>query len=194
MIARARIRVDSESFAHDALPFLLQFVQLGLDAALLIQRALTLGNDHFRAFLLRRERFFQDVAHGCQVIRPRDRPHPFHADPADGIRDGQLSGANWITGFGGKNVLAARRRGVTVVDDDQYAVALVEYGIAHPAGQPVMPETSVAHKADGALAGFFRVQSGRASPTQAIAHRRGADTKRRQRRKKVTPYVAANVM
>ncbi len=87
-----------------------------------------------------------------------------------------------------------RTRGVTVVDNDQDVVALVEDSVADATGEAVVPETAVAHEADGALAGFFRVESGGAGPTEAVSHRGSTDVERRQRGKQMAADVAGHVV
>jgi len=49
-----------------------------------------------------------------------------------------------------------------VIDHHQHAVVLDEDGPAGAARQAVVPESAIAHDADRALAGFARLEGGRA--------------------------------
>ena len=53
-----------------------------------------------------------------------------------------------VVGARRQDVLAAGRRGIEIVDDQDDAVLLVEDGVADAGGQAVVPEAAVAHDRD----------------------------------------------
>ena len=93
-----------------------------------------------------------------------------------------------------QNVLATGGGRVSVVDDECDVVALVEDGVAHPGGESVVPEATIAHDADSSAPGLLHVQRGRTSCAQAIAHRRGTEVKGRQRCKLVAANISTHIV
>ncbi len=180
MIAGAGVRVDAEPFADHALPFFGHFRHQRLYAALFVEGAFALRDDHLWAALFGGECFDEGVAHFGDVVSARDRAHPFHAYAAHGVRDREFRLSNRIARGGRQNILAAGCGCVAVVDDDEQAIALIEDRVADAAGEPVVPETAVAHEADGALVGFFGVERSGACPAESVTHCGGADIERRQ--------------
>src|SRR4029077_5507242 len=116
------------------------------------------------------------------------------ADAAYGICDGHFRGTDGIGGVGGEDVLATGGGGVAVVNNDEDAIGTVEDGVADAAGEAVVPESAVAHDADGALLGLVSIERGGAGPAEAVAHGGGADVEWRQDGKQVAADVGAHVV
>ena len=89
---------------------------------------------------------------------------------------------------GRRNSLAAGRRRIAVLHDDQDAVAAVGERARHTGRQPVVPEAAVAHDADHAALeiGGDAAAAGQAQP---VAQHGIADIEGRQRREDVTADV-----
>ena len=101
----------------------------------------------------------------------------------------------WRCSFGvtrGRNVLAARCRGIAVVDDHRHIVVAIEYRVADAAGQTVVPETAVAHDGHGALPAVG-AERGRPGRPQAIAHDAVAHVEGRQRCERMAADVGADM-
>src|SRR5690606_24472190 len=143
-------------------------------APLAVQHALGLSDQHLRSLLRRGQRLLQRAAHALDVVGAPDRPDPLDADAAHRVLDLVSGTAGAVLGARRRNVLAAGRRGVVVLDHDGDVVALVEHGIGDAAGEPVVPETAVAHDADRALASGHVQRAGRGR-AEAVAHRRVPD-------------------
>src|SRR5690606_24835992 len=133
------------------------------------------------------------AAHALDVVGAPDRPDPLDADAAHRVLDLVSGTAGAVLGARRRNVLAAGRRGVVVLDHDGDVVALVEHGIGDAAGEPVVPETAVAHDADRALASGHVQRAGRGR-AEAVAHRRVPDVERRPDREQVAADVGADVV
>src|SRR5262249_21785468 len=150
MVARADLVVDAVThtrYAFAALEFLGIF---GAHTPLARELAFAVGDTHFQPALGGLHRLLQRLDHdadavGAHLVQPAHTHGPqrllnVHA----GRRAGTAGGAR-------RNILLTGGRGVTVLHDDQDAVALVEQ-IGRDAGnQSVVPESAVAHNGDGAL-------------------------------------------
>jgi hypothetical protein len=191
MVAGAGVRIDAEPFAHDALAVLDRLGHQRLDAALAVELAFRLRDQHLGPLFGRHQRIADRIAHPCDVIGARHRPGPADADAAHRLFDRVVGLAVRRLGARGQDVLPARRRGITVVDDDRQIVVLVEDGIADAGGQAVMPEPAIAH--DGNRTLVTRFERRRAGGAQPIAHRGVADVERRQDREQVAADVGRDV-
>src|SRR6202020_8441 len=110
------------------------------------------------------------------------------------VGDRELCGANGIARGGRQNVLPTGRGCVAVVEHHQHALIPVKHSVSHPAGQPVVPEASIAHDADRPLIAFARVESRSPSPSQTISHGCGTKIEGRKDRKQMAADIAAHVM
>src|SRR3546814_11294132 len=77
------------------------------------------------------QRLFNDGAHSSHVVSAVDQADPARPDAAHGFFDGVAGIAPAVMRTRRKNILAAGGCRVMVVDDDDYAIVLVEYGVAH---------------------------------------------------------------
>ena len=194
MVAGAGVRVHAEAFAHHALPSFDRVPHQRLDPALAVELALACRNDHLRAALGRGQRLPQQVPHLAHAVGAVQRADPFHAHAVHRRLDRVLRRAVRVVRLGREDVLPAGRRGVSVVHDQQHVVGLVEHGVAHAAGQPVVPEAAIAHHADGAAVRPRVVQRRGPGPTEPVTHRGVADVEGRQDGEQVTTDVAGDVM
>src|SRR6185437_2174188 len=168
VVASAGIGIYAEALTHHALSLLHLFLCERLDAALCIQSAFALRHNHLGTFFLGRQSLSKHIAHSGDIICVSDGLYPFHAHTAHRIGNRLSRGADGILRLGRKYVLSAGGCGVTVVHHYKHTVSLIENRVPHTAGQPVVPETAIAHKADGALLSFRSIECGRAGPTQAV--------------------------
>ena len=104
-----------------------------------------------------------------------------------------LVGARRIERARGRDVLAAGRRRVEIVDDHDHAVLLVVDGVGDAGGQPVVPEAAVANHRDRLLAGFDVERGGRRR-AQPVAHGRRADVEWRQAGEQMAADVAGDLV
>ena len=123
MIAGADILVDAEARLHHALAVVDRLRRNGLFAALLVEHAFRRGDDDLRPLLRGGQRLLQRVAHLADIIGAVDLAHPVDADAAHRFSIGCLVAATLVVGARGEDVLAAGRRRIEIVDDDDDAVA-----------------------------------------------------------------------
>ena len=90
------------------------------------------------------------------------------------------------------DVLTARRRGVSVVDDDRHAIVAIEYGVADATGEAVVPEPAVPHQGDRASIRHV-AERRRTSRAETVAHDAGPHVERRQRGERMTANVCTDV-
>ena len=155
MVASAGLTIDHETRPPGALPVLDRLVEQRFDAPLPIEHALALGDDHLQTGLGACQRLPQGLFHVFNTVSA-DRADPLDPGPATGLVDRLLvvpNGAVGVDGCGDNlvglnqrgDVLPAGGRGITIVDDDQQAIVLVEHSAGHTTGQPVVPEPAVTH-------------------------------------------------
>ena len=194
MVAGTGIGVYAETLAHHPLAVGNLLANFWLLAPLEVQHAFTLRNDDLGAFFLGGQRLPQGVAHLRQAIGIGDRFYPLNTHAANRLFNRVVGAADRIDGFGRQQVLPAGGRRIAVVHHHQHAVGLVKHRIADAAGQPVMPEATVAHDRNGAFGGLGAVERRRARPAQSVTHGGGANVEGRQDGKQVTADVAADVV
>ncbi len=167
----------------------------GLTRRCRFSMALARRNDHLRAALRRGQRLPQQVAHLAHAVGAvrACRTH-FAPTPRTAASIGFFVARFALSRLGREDVLPAGRRGVAVVHHQQHVVGLVEHGVAHAAGQPVVPEAAIAHHADGAALRPRVVQRRGPGPTEPVTHRGVADVEGRQDGEQVTTDVAGDVM
>jgi len=197
MVAGAGVGIHAEPFAHDPLARGRRLAHQRLLAALFVEHALALRDQHLGTRLAGGQRLFQGIAHAGDVIGAADGANPFHTHAAHRRLDGVSGAARGVLRRRGQDVLPAGGRGVAVVDDDGEVVAAVEHRVRDAAGEPVVPEAAVPHHADGPFAlrrAGRRVERRRAGRAQAVAHGRVPEIERRQDGEQVAADVGAHVV
>src|SRR4030081_3016178 len=169
VIARADIGIDAETLTHHALAFLGHPLQNGGHAPLSIQFALTFRDDDLRPLVLRRQSLAQRADALLHLVRMY-RPHPFHSHAAHCALDRIPALAILYVRPRRGNVLAAGRRGITVVHDARDGIALIEPRFPNAAVKAVVPDPAVAHDRYRAFAPLTAAQGRGAGRAQSIAH------------------------
>src|SRR6185503_15967694 len=140
---------DPEARVHDALASRNPARKFRPDTALPRQLALAVRNDDLEALLVRAQRLAERLDDAGNAIGTH-APDPWHADaPQRGLDVEALAAAVPLL-LGGENILLTGGTGVAVVHDDQHLIVLVEHRASDTGDKTVMPETAVAHHADGA--------------------------------------------
>ena len=142
--------------AHDTLAAFEQRRDPRLDAALALELALALGDDHFEAGERRGERLFERAPHrrdvvACAPCASSCTPRPSSVRSMVWLLIDEallrLSGGARLRLVVRRrdDVLRAGGRGVAVLHDDQHCVVAVEQRALHAGQQAVVPEAAVAH-------------------------------------------------
>jgi hypothetical protein len=123
MVTGTGLAVDNKPFPHRAHTLIDALFELGPDAALLVEHAFALGDDHLEARVVGVQCLVEGALHPPDLVGG-DGANPFHPHATHGRLDRLPvdtllpAAGDQVLGFDeGRDVLAAGSRGITVIDD-----------------------------------------------------------------------------
>ena len=154
MVAIAHVFINAIFHTHNTLALFEQPGQPGLDAALALELAFTLGNDDFQTMEVGRQRFGQGLPHLVNMVGVH-RAQPFDAQAGQGVFNRLVAVCQALQFVAGielgviagrrNNVLCAGGRCVAIFEDQQHRIITVEQRRLHAGEQPVVPKPAIAH-------------------------------------------------
>src|SRR5690606_25272083 len=98
VVAGADIGVDAKAFFDDALALFDGSLEYRLEAPLLVQHALGLGDDDLGPFLGGGQRFFDGGLNFGNAVGAVQHPYPLDPHTLDGIDNGIVGGSAFVVG------------------------------------------------------------------------------------------------